>query len=133
MFQKKDIYILTITNILKDWNELLWLTSYQRKRRGKVTKFWLLGKIFWQKIFAVNFFPVSFHSLKRLIFYLLCFHTLRYKNEAALSAYPWNKLSRVRLVANAIEVTFDYHLLSRPYAVLEHTCFHCLVLLAKYI
>ena len=39
---------------------------------------------------------------------------------------------RVRLVAKAIEITLGYyHLLRRPYAILEHTCFHCLVLLAK--
>ena len=36
MFQKKDIYIFIIADILKDWNELAWLTSYQRKHRGKV-------------------------------------------------------------------------------------------------
>ena len=56
MFQKKDIYIFIIADILKDWNELAWLTSYQRKHRGKVIKFWLMGKTFSDKTFLQTIF-----------------------------------------------------------------------------
>ena len=43
----------------------------------------------WQKIFPDNFFLSYFHSLKRSIFYLLRFHILKYKYEAALAAYSY--------------------------------------------
>ena len=54
---------------------------------GKNDKIWLMGKVFPDKKFSKTIFPGYFHSLKRSIFYLLCFHELRYKYEAALSVY----------------------------------------------
>ena len=167
MFQKKDIYIFIIADIFKDWNELAWLTSYQRKHRGKVIKFWLMGKTFSDKKFLQTIFSrflfihwnVWFFNYFAFMHYdirmkLRCQYVLKsltlsrrrplsYRNQSTdlrSKSMDWflydNSLRleglRVGLVANTIEVTFDYHLLRGPYAILEHARFHCLVLLAKY-
>ena len=87
--QKKDINILTITDILEDtrsWSGWVWGISYPKKTSlGKNDKILVNGQSFlW---FSKTIFPGYFHSLKSSIFYLLCFHKLRYKYEAALSVY----------------------------------------------